>query len=428
MPWYLSNGLLILGKMVNTNESWKNDLTVSPIWGRVMGVPTDFLTEKNTMRLASMAGTVISIQNSDVSKMVTNGFFRFQIRDGFHEGIRGSRKELQKDNKEQPSISLPNQGLRVSNSFTPLVEEMEMGKSCSSEKLMIHNIVNDVREDSKKNGNIGAPKLIEGNGQMGELEINEAQHKGKRRMVETQTVMGYGKLQKTDSPSNGSLGTQQLFDVPITFPKEVDGFKGGSSFVFGSSQQNLSKEQRRKVAVKKDTKNRNSKIDNIPQLFEAHPASKAELEEFKRIVANKISHETNEYLTTPFTKEDVYDAMRNIHPQKALGSDGMPLLNVEGYWNKEKIHAYFHNEDIPWILGTPMDTQEEDVLIWPFSPNGHYLVKSGYRVARELNLHPTRCSNMDQINTWWKMWWHLQLPPRIKLFGWKLCHNWLPAK
>ncbi|KAF4379882.1 hypothetical protein G4B88_021015 [Cannabis sativa] len=101
---------------------------------------------------------------------------------------------------------------------------------------------------------------------------------------------------------------------------------------------------------------------------------------------------------------------------------------TKGDWNKEKIHAYFHNEDIPWILGTPVDTQEEDVLTWPFSPNRHYLVKSGYRVARELNICPTRCSNMDQINTWWKMWWHLQLPSRIKLFGWKLCHNWLPAK
>ncbi|KAF4351522.1 hypothetical protein F8388_020728 [Cannabis sativa] len=79
MSWYLSNGLLILGKMVNTNESWKNDLTAFPIWGRALGVPIDYLTEKNTLRLASMAGTVISIHNLDVSKMVTNGFFRFQI-------------------------------------------------------------------------------------------------------------------------------------------------------------------------------------------------------------------------------------------------------------------------------------------------------------------------------------------------------------
>ncbi|KAF4357906.1 hypothetical protein F8388_005387 [Cannabis sativa] len=74
-------------------------------------------------------------------------------------------------------------------------------------------------------------------------------------------------------------------------------------------------------------------------------------------------------------------------------------------------------EDIPWTLGTPVDTHLEDTLIWPFSTNGHYLVKSGYRVARESNLCPTRCSDIDQINAWWQMWWQLQLPPQIKLFG-----------
>ncbi|KAF4371631.1 hypothetical protein G4B88_009501 [Cannabis sativa] len=73
-------------------------------------------------------------------------------------------------------------------------------------------------------------------------------------------------------------------------------------------------------------------------------------------------------------------------------------------------------EDIPWTLGTPVDTHLEDTLIWPFSTNGHYLVKSGYRVARESNLCPTRCSDIDQINAWWQMWWQLQLPPQIKLF------------
>uniref|UniRef100_A0A803PC75 Endonuclease/exonuclease/phosphatase domain-containing protein n=1 Tax=Cannabis sativa TaxID=3483 RepID=A0A803PC75_CANSA len=316
MSWYLSNGLLILGKMVNTNESWKNHLTAFPISGRAMGVPTDYLTEKITLRLASMAGTVISILNSDVSKMVTNGFFRFQIwmsinksvwpgyllpcggskvwvaykydelpfmsfrcgrighnqkdcsldfkeitraageqakayrlwlkvdneiKDGFHEGMRGSRKELQKDNREQSSIILPSQGLRVSNSFNPLVEEMEKRKSCSTEKLMINDTVSDLMEESKKNDTELAQQN-DGNGQLEESGINEEQNRWKRRMVEDKTVMGFGKLQKT----------------------ETDGIEGGPSFVFGPSQQTFPKAQKRKVDVKKDAKNRKCKTDGSP--------------------------------------------------------------------------------------------------------------------------------------------------------------------
>ncbi|XP_030487056.2 uncharacterized protein LOC115703971 [Cannabis sativa] len=93
-----------------------------------------------------------------------------------------------------------------------------------------------------------------------------------------------------------------------------------------------------------------------------------------------------------------------------------------------EIDKHFHKDDIPWIQGIPIDLYMEDTLIWPFTPNGQYIVKSGYRVGREMNLNLTRCSNMTDIQKWWKMIWSLHLPPRMKLFGWRVCHNWLPAK
>ncbi|KAM6553322.1 hypothetical protein CsatB_014084 [Cannabis sativa] len=93
-----------------------------------------------------------------------------------------------------------------------------------------------------------------------------------------------------------------------------------------------------------------------------------------------------------------------------------------------EITKYFHKDDIPWIQGIPIDLYMEDTLIWPFTPNGQYIVKSGYRVGREMNLNPTRCSNLTAVQSWWKMIWSLHLPPRMKLFGWRMCHNWLHAK
>ncbi|KAF4403293.1 hypothetical protein G4B88_007939 [Cannabis sativa] len=94
----------------------------------------------------------------------------------------------------------------------------------------------------------------------------------------------------------------------------------------------------------------------------------------------------------------------------------------------EEITKHFHKDDMPWIQGIPIDLYMEDTLIWPFTPNGQYIVKSGYRVGREMNLNPTRCSNMTDIQNWRKMMWSLQLLSQMKLFGWRVCHNWLLAK
>uniref|UniRef100_A0A803PIU4 RNase H type-1 domain-containing protein n=1 Tax=Cannabis sativa TaxID=3483 RepID=A0A803PIU4_CANSA len=68
------------------------------------------------------------------------------------------------------------------------------------------------------------------------------------------------------------------------------------------------------------------------QLFEANPATQEDLEEFQRLIPNKISHLTNEILMEPFTSEEIYSAMRAIHPLKAPGNDGMSSLFYREYW------------------------------------------------------------------------------------------------
>ncbi|XP_060972556.1 uncharacterized protein LOC133038423 [Cannabis sativa] len=73
------------------------------------------------------------------------------------------------------------------------------------------------------------------------------------------------------------------------------------------------------------------------------------------------------------------------------------FITWEGNLNMGEITKHFHKDDIPWIQGIPIDLYMEDTLIWPFTPNGQYIVKSGYRVGREMNLNPTRCSDMAAI-------------------------------
>ncbi|KAI9168767.1 hypothetical protein LWI28_001632 [Acer negundo] len=54
-------------------------------------------------------------------------------------------------------------------------------------------------------------------------------------------------------------------------------------------------------------------------------------------------------------------------------------------------------------------------------------MKSGNWVAKCLNLNPS-CSRLNFAETWWKFFWRLHLPSKVKIFFWKACNNWIPAR
>lgn len=58
----------------------------------------------------------------------------------------------------------------------------------------------------------------------------------------------------------------------------------------------------------------------------------------------KISREDNMKLLTPFTSEDVLNAVKDMNPTKAPGEDGLPALFYQKFWTSLK------NEVIPVCL------------------------------------------------------------------------------
>ncbi|KAF4396944.1 hypothetical protein F8388_004912 [Cannabis sativa] len=177
MPWYLSNGLLILGKMENSNDSWKNDLTCFPIWGRALGVTVDFLTPKNTVRLAAMAGEVFTVHNSDASKMVAN--------DGFQDRRLGQGNHITQGKKvNQEALGLV-KGVKTSNSFASLDE------TTTSVETLLREIASKT-ESLTQNAAVGQSLMAqvnnEGPGGMMETEVDkrlgDEGGRGKRRMME----------------------------------------------------------------------------------------------------------------------------------------------------------------------------------------------------------------------------------------------------
>ncbi|KAF4356861.1 hypothetical protein G4B88_011812 [Cannabis sativa] len=242
------------------------------------------------------SGIVITVQNSDVAKIVMNGFYRFQIWmsinkpvwPGFLLPCGGTKKWIackyeelpfmcfrcgkighsQKDcssefkeiigegGRQAKAYGTWLKGLKTSNSFALLVQkngqEMEDQNVVQGGKHQEQiPMVAMEREATEK----GICEETEKRN-MGNSTQEDENGRGKRRIVESEEEMGVGKLQKTVNPPMNVSGSWNFFEVPIYYSQEVMRKTGEPSFVLGPSQKTISKEQRRKVAVKKDSKYR----------------------------------------------------------------------------------------------------------------------------------------------------------------------------
>ncbi|KAL5579315.1 hypothetical protein UlMin_011757 [Ulmus minor] len=66
-----------------------------------------------------------------------------------------------------------------------------------------------------------------------------------------------------------------------------------------------------------------------------------------------------------------------------------------------------------------------DTVLWHYDKSGHYTVRSGYWLA-------TKCRSVSSssalsLNSWWKRFWSLRIPSKIRVFLWKAYHNWIPT-
>ncbi|KAF4401818.1 hypothetical protein G4B88_013105 [Cannabis sativa] len=207
MPWYLSNGVLILGKMENSNESWKNDLTSFPIWGRAWGVPTDLLTTKNTTRMAAKAGEVISVYNSDPRQAPTS-----------------------------------NHGRNTISNSVPLCDTMEVVSTGGLDH-------NQLQQNTGKNSQYSPQNITVKARNDGKEDVQkqcEDGSRGKRRIVEDYGDSEYGKLKKSATILAKETQDQDLYNVPVSYTQDALVLDGSTPFAVGSSSKNIAKETRRR--------------------------------------------------------------------------------------------------------------------------------------------------------------------------------------
>ncbi|KAI8547258.1 hypothetical protein RHMOL_Rhmol07G0180600 [Rhododendron molle] len=88
-------------------------------------------------------------------------------------------------------------------------------------------------------------------------------------------------------------------------------------------------------------------------------------------------------------------------------------------------------DEVQAITSIPISLfSREDVLVWHFSSNGVYSVKSGYRVAFH-NLAPPSnhpFSSFIPDRNMWAAIWKLDIPHKMRHFWWRACSNSLATK
>ena len=109
---------------------------------------------------------------------------------------------------------------------------------------------------------------------------------------------------------------------------------------------------------------------------------------------------------------------------------GLKVIDLkcsDGQWDEEMIRCLFNEEDSKLILSLScVDYQIEDKLLWHFTKNGEYSVRSGYYAALAHNSVPETSKTVN-TSALWKTLWDLRVANKIKHFLWKLSNQWLPT-
>ena len=81
-------------------------------------------------------------------------------------------------------------------------------------------------------------------------------------------------------------------------------------------------------------------------------------------------------------------------------------------WKKDMLEQIFYDFEAATIKNiTLCRSIQEDVLIWPFNPDGEYSVKSGYRFLQEANtLQQPGLLNTKTMKPLWDKIWGLEVP------------------
>jgi hypothetical protein len=129
--------------------------------------------------------------------------------------------------------------------------------------------------------------------------------------------------------------------------------------------------------------------------------------------------------------------IQNYKPRVHLPEVTMSMVDDlfvpgERCWDVERVYQSFISIDAEEILKIqPSRTMEEDVMAWAYERSGGYSVRSAYRQLKGEQSESLREKEGGAASSvtgkWWRVLWKLKVPPKVRIFWWRVIRNFLPS-
>ncbi|KAF7817649.1 uncharacterized protein G2W53_031618 [Senna tora] len=106
------------------------------------------------------------------------------------------------------------------------------------------------------------------------------------------------------------------------------------------------------------------------------------------------------------------------------------IIEGERRWDETKVMQLVNSNVARLIFATPIKEAGPDKMVWPFTVDGSYSVKTGYHCAIKdvTSLEEGSSSSGSEDAKIWNVIWKAKVQPKIKNFIWRLVKNAIPVK
>ena len=100
-----------------------------------------------------------------------------------------------------------------------------------------------------------------------------------------------------------------------------------------------------------------------------------------------------------------------------------------GTWNQEALESNFVAPDIHAIRAMPISNWGDDVWAWEKEKNGHFIVRSAYKILSKCAWQSDVPSSSGETGgNFWKKLWKMAVPPKVKKFWWRVIEDFVPCR